>query len=73
MRSSRKFVAQNPRLLLRDGMALFLSISEEDEIATRQLLREYETSYPAGYGKHVTLKTVLLLSAEQKEWLREMY
>ena len=73
MGNPRRFVAQNPELLLRDGIALFVSIVSQDEIGVRQLLREYETSYPAGYGKHVTTKTVMLLNDKQKNWLRELY
>lgn len=73
MGNPRKFVVQNPVLLLRDGLALFLSIHDEDEIATRQLLREYETAYPTGYGRQVTVKTISLLNADQKTWLKQMY
>lgn len=73
MVNTRRFTIQNPELLLRDGIALYLAIKSRDEIAVRQLLREYETSYPAGYGKQVTLKTLPLLNAPSKEWLKELY
>ncbi len=54
-------------------MALWLAIDSQDEIAVRQLLREFEASYPVGYGKQVTVKTLALLSPADKEWLRELY
>lgn len=73
MRNPRRFVAQNPELLLRDGLALYVAIGERDEIGVRQLLREYETSYPVGYGKQVATKTVMLLNDEQKNWLKCLY
>jgi hypothetical protein len=73
MGTTKKFVAQNPELLLQDGIAMYLAINAQDEIATRQLLREYETSYPVGYGKQVAVKTLGLLSLAQKEWLRKLY
>lgn len=71
-RNLKKFAIQNPEILARDGVALFLAINAEDEIGTRQLLREYETSYPPGYGKQVTSKTILLLSGQKKNWLRSI-
>lgn len=73
MGNPRKFVVQNPELLLRDGIALYLAIAAEDEIGTRQLLREYETTYPQGYGRHVATKTIMLLDSDQKKWLKQMY
>lgn len=73
MGTTRKFTAQNPELLFRDGIALYLAIREGDEIATRQLLREYESSYPVGYGKQVAIKTIALLQPKYKEWLRALY
>lgn len=73
MATARKFLAQNPNLLLKDGIALFLAISSQNEIATRQLLREYETSYPPGYAKHITIKTIGLLSLKQRNWLKSLY
>lgn len=73
MVTAKKFIEYNIELVLRDAMALWLAIQSQDEIAVRQLLREFESSYPGGYGKQVTVKTLALLSAEDKEWLRELY
>jgi hypothetical protein len=73
MSAIRKFTMQNGPLVLTDGIALYLSINARDEIATRQLLREYEISYPSGYGKQVLVKTVALLDDAAKYWLRELY
>ena len=73
MKSSKKFAALNPEISVRDGLALCLAICGRDEIATRQLLREYEMAYPLGYGKHVALKTVLLLDQDHRAWLRNLY
>lgn len=73
MATARKFIEQNCGLVLRDAMALWLAISKRDEIPVRQLLREFESSYPAGYGKQVTVKTLALLGAEDKEWLCDLY
>jgi hypothetical protein len=73
VKSSKKFAALNPQVSVRDGLALCLSICNRDEIATRQLLREYEMAYPLGYGKHIALKTVLLLGPDHRSWLRSLY
>ena len=73
LKSSRLFIANNGGLLLLDGLALYFSIQFRDRIATLQLLREYETSYPAGYGKQILTKTVAFLPQEAKDWLQELY
>lgn len=73
MLNSRQFVEQNPTVAVTDGFALWLAITAHDEIPVRQLLREFESAYPAGYGKHMLIKMLPLLSSENKEWLRELY
>lgn len=72
IKSSRQFIVNNPGILLSDGLALYFSIVEEDELAVMQLLREYETSYPVGYGKQVLNKTLAFLPEESKNWLRSL-
>jgi hypothetical protein len=64
---------QNGRLALSDGIALYLAIERRDDIAVRQLLREYEVSYPMGYGKQVATKTIMLLNDAARGWLKELY
>ena len=73
LKSSRAFIANNGGLLLLDGLALYFSIQSRDRIATLQLLREYETSYPTGYGKQILTKTVAFLPQAAKDWLQELY
>jgi hypothetical protein len=73
MSNCRKFLTLNTGTLLRDSLALWLAISEEDEIGVRQLLREFECSYPKGYGKQVISKTLPFVGKIQQEWLRELY
>ena len=73
LKPSRKFIANNPEVLLADGLSLYFSILNRDEIATLQLLRQYEISYPAGYGKQVVTKTLAFLGEDAKTWLRGLY
>ena len=73
MLNPRQFAEQNPTIAITDGFALWLAISTRDEIPVRQLLREFESAYPVGYGKHMVIKTLPLLSYQSKEWLRELY
>ena len=73
IRTSRRFALANPELLLIDGLSLYFAILNQDEIAFRQLVREYETSYPKGYGKQVLTKVLALLPDEYREWLRDLY
>lgn len=73
MLNSRQFVEQNPGVVVADGFALWLAISAQDEIPVRQLLREFESAYPVGYGKYLLIKTLPLLTYQSKEWLRELY
>lgn len=56
-----------------DGLALWLAIKEEDDIAVRQLLREFESSYPKGYGKQVLVKTLPFLGKAEQGWLKTLY
>lgn len=70
---AKKFAALNPTIALRDGFALILAINASDHIACKQLLREYETSYPAGYGRYVVMKAIGLMNENQKEFLRGLY
>ena len=73
MLSSRQFVEQNTKVAVTDAFALWLAVSAQDEIPVRQLLREFESAYPTGYGKQILIKTLPLLSYKDKEWLRELY
>lgn len=73
MSTCRQFLEHNPGVILKDGIALWLAIISSDEIAVRQLLREFESSYPAGYGKQITVKALAMLTANEKEWLRALY
>lgn len=73
MGAVRRFIVEDGELLLTDALALYLAIVSRDDIATRQLLREYETQYTLGYGKQVLMKTCNLLSDNCKDWLRQMY
>lgn len=73
MSNCRKFLTLNVDTLLRDALALWLAVGEEDDIGVRQLLREFECSYPKGYGKQVTVKMLPLLNKVQHEWLRTLY
>ena len=70
IRSSRKFVSNNPQILVSDGLSLFFAMNDCDEIAVRQLLSEFETSYPIGYGKQVVTKTLAFCSEDARDWLR---
>ena len=73
IRTSRRFALANPELLLIDGLSLYFAILNHDEIAFRQLVREYETSYPKGYGKQVLTKVLAFLPDEYRGWLRDLY
>lgn len=73
MLSCRQFLEHNPSIIIKDAIALWLAIISSDEIAVRQLLREFESSYPVGYGKQITIKILTMLTAEEKEWLRALY
>lgn len=63
----------NAGVILTDGIALWLAIRDKDDIAVRQLLREFESSYPLGYGKQVLVKTLPFLSKVQQGWLKSLY
>lgn len=73
MLSYRQFLEHNPDVIIKDAVALWLAIISSDEIAVRQLLREFESSYPVGYGKQITVKMLTVLTAREKEWLRALY
>lgn len=73
MSNSRQFIDQNPTVAVTDAFALWLAIREYDEIPVRQLLREFESAYPVGYGKQMMTKMLPFLSCQEKEWLRELY
>ena len=73
MSSYKEFAQHNPGVILRDAVALWLAITMQDEIPVRQLLREFESSYPVGYGKQLTVKVLGMLTASEKEWLRALY
>lgn len=73
MSNCKKFLTLNADTLLRDALALWLAIGDQDNIGVRQLLREFECAYPKGYGKQVTLKVLPLLSKTQHDWLRQLY
>jgi hypothetical protein len=73
MSNCKKFIALNVGVALTDGLALWLAIKEMDDIAVRQLLREFESSYPKGYGKQVLMKTFSLLSRPDQCWLKTLY
>ena len=73
IRSSRKFAHANSDLLLIDGLSLYFAAKNTDEIAVRQLISEFETSYPKGYGKQVVMKVIALLPEEILEWLKSLY
>jgi hypothetical protein len=73
MSTCRQFLEHNPAIILKDCIALWLAISSQDEIPTRQLLREFESSYPMGYGKQIVVKTMAVLTPVEKEWLRTLY
>jgi len=73
MSNSRQFIEQNPTVAITDALALWLAIKERDEIPVRQLLREFESAYPVGYGKQMVVKMMPFLAVDDKEWLRELY
>lgn len=73
MSNCRKFLSLNAEVILMDGLALWLAIKEEDDIAVRQLLREFESSYPKGYGKQVLVKTLPFLGKAEQGWLKTLY
>lgn len=73
MLNSRQFIEQNIDIAIIDAFALWLAVSSHDEIPVRQLLREFESAYPTGYGKQILIKTLPFLTFKNKEWLRELY
>lgn len=73
MLNSRGFIEQNVEIAIGDALALWLAVSAQDEIPVRQLLREFESAYPVGYGKQILIKTLPFLSYEDKDWLRQLY
>jgi len=73
MSNCRRFLELNGGVILVDGFALWLAIKELDDIAVRQLLREFESSYPKGYGKQVLVKTLPFLSRAEHGWLKSLY
>lgn len=73
MLANKKIFTQHPELLLRDGIALFLAVNDKNELATRQLLNEWETTCPNGYGKQVVVKTLPLMSLDSRAWLKSLY
>jgi hypothetical protein len=55
-----------------DGMALLVAIKSRSELGTRQLLRQFETEHPSGYGKALLLKTLPLVSPKDRDWLKSI-
>jgi hypothetical protein len=73
MLSAKQFIVQNADIAFLDAIALWMAIACEDELPVRQLLREFESSYPPGYGKQLSVKTLAFLTDNQKHWLRSLY
>jgi hypothetical protein len=59
--------------MLLDTLSLLLAISSCNEIATRQLLRQFDAWYPDNYPKIMLLKIIPLLTPSTKAWLQSLY
>lgn len=67
------YVTIDSIIVLLNALSLLLAIKSKCEFGTRQLLREYEESYNEGYGKTMLIRTLPLLTVDEREWLRGLY
>lgn len=61
------------QFMLLNSVALVLAIKDRSELGTRQLLREFESCGTESYGKSLLLKTLPLLTPQDRDWIRNLY
>jgi hypothetical protein len=59
--------------MLFHALSILLAIKAKSEIGTRQLLRDLYSHQPDNCGKLLLIRTLPLLSLDEKEWLRNLY
>ena len=67
------FIVMSKFTVLLNALSLLLAIKSKCEFGTRQLLREYEGAYVESYGKTMLIRTLPLLTVDEREWLRGLY
>lgn len=71
-----KFGAVNSspdELLLMDAASLVIAVKSKNELATRQLLADYQLNRNDGYGKSLVIRTLGLLNSSDRDFLRGLY